>query len=479
MLFRRIICLVCFSSLCLAELPDHFFSQISSSSQEKFIGRISITDRKNGITEATWLYVKAALDAYKKERPRCIILELDTPGGELFAAEKISNALKSFDAEEGIPVIAYVNNWAVSAGALLAYSCRYIVVAKDATMGAATPVYEKDGNMTEAPEKVNSVVRAEFANKAALFGRNQDVARAMVDPDSILVRRGDKIIALHDASELKNDEVISPKGKLLTLTAQELLDLHVADYLVEKPFAESLPIKTFEMTPQEKIVAFFATPAVSSLLIFVALICFYIEFSTPGVAIPGLIGGVALFLVLVGSFAQEAITWFEPLCLLAGLLLVFVEVFFFPTLGILLLVGGLLSVFGLLGILIPGLRQISFEPGAFTLFGGYLLNRLGWLSGTFLLALVTGIFIARFLTRRPFRLSGIILPDSMPTHVEQVEANVGDRATVSAPMRPSGKILLNGRLLSAMSRGEFIEQGEEVTITEIRGNTIIVERRQQ
>ena len=151
------------------------------------IGYLVIGDRVSGINQSTWLYVKTALDVYKQSRPLFLILELNTPGGEVYSAQLISDALKDLDTQYDIPVIAYVNNWAISAGAMIAYSCRFIAVAKDGSIGAAEPVIEDaTGKMETASEKVNSALRADFANRAHFFGRNPYIAEAMVDKQMIL-----------------------------------------------------------------------------------------------------------------------------------------------------------------------------------------------------------------------------------------------------------------------------------------------------
>ena len=121
---------------------------------ENTIGRIVVGDHSKEINQSTWLYVKKALDYYKKNKPLFVILELNTPGGEVFAAQNISDGLKELDTQFDIPVVAYIDNWAISAGAMLAYSCRYILVAKDGSMGAAEPVFnDGDGSLTTASEK--------------------------------------------------------------------------------------------------------------------------------------------------------------------------------------------------------------------------------------------------------------------------------------------------------------------------------------
>lgn len=489
-----------------AALIDRFQQSIHLT-PDSWIGRIVINDRKSGISDATWLYVKAAIDSFRASRPSCVILELNTPGGEVFASQKISNALRSLDVKEGIPVIAYINNWAISAGAMLAYSCRYIVVAPDASMGAATPVFETSEGMTAAPEKVNSALRSDFANRASFFDRNPDIARAMVDPDVILVRRDGHIIALASESEIRTDgegrdELISPKGKLLTLTAEQMQNLGVADVVIPKSVAffpdeeipqgapvrqtpfrtlpvisefPDIPVETFQMDMKTSIVAFLASPIVSSALAFVLFVCFYLEMSAPGISLPGFVGGVALLLLLVGSFAQEAVTWFEPICIAIGFGLMALELSFFPTFGILLFVGGAFALLGILALLIPGIEGVRFEGDMLNAAGEYVLHRLAWMSGAFLAAVVVIIAVSRHLSLKTLRFSGMILEET-PTVSSQTESlPPGKEAVVVAALRPAGKIECEGQLYDAVSDGRFIEEASFVRVVEVRGNLIFVE----
>jgi len=488
-------------------LEKNSFGRIDLESKRE-IGRIVIQDQKGGISESTYLYVKAAVESFRKTKPACVIVELNTPGGEVFVSQRISNLLRSLDTQDGIPVIAYVNNWAISAGAMLAYSCRYIVAAPDASMGAATPVFQTAEGIEAAPEKINSALRTDFANRAAFFGRNTALARAMVDPDLLLVKRGDEIIELSSEEEIRRsayatDTVVSKKGKLLTLTASQMAEYGIADYVVSKevsqgpeqefpdsilisqtdlrllpPFVDypDVIVKTFKMDAKTSIIAFLVSPVVSSLLFFIAVVSIYLELSIPGFGVPGIIGGLALFLIAVGSFAQEAITWFEPLCIIFGLGLVAIELFVFPMFGIFLVVGAGVAAFGLMALLIPGLESVRFDGQALNAAGEYVIHRLTWLSISLLLALAVIIVFCRRLPRlKTLRLSGIILDETLGTPEEESSISVGDSAVVTVTLRPAGKIEKGKALFDAVSSGRFIEKGERVKVVEIHGNIVTVE----
>ena len=481
------------------------------------IGYIALNNRDEAISQSTWIYINRALAQFKQNPPACIVLELNSPGGEVFAAERISDALKEMDTQYDVPIICYINNWAISAGAMLAYSCRFIVVAKDASMGAAEPItVGSEGKPETASEKVNSALRSDFANRAKYFERNPFIAEAMVDKDLILVRRDGKIIKLDSEDQIRKtgadlDEVISPKGKLLTLNASQLIEFGVADYelqpmklapitpseeekkiwpvsktaLGQIDYFKDAVVEAYEMDWQTRFLAFLATPAVSSLLFMVLMVCIYVEISSGGFGVAGAVGLISLFLVTLSSFALEAIHWLEPILLLFGLVLVALELFFFPTLGILGVVGAGFILLALGGMLLPGLEHVTYEPGGINAAGEFVLTRLTWLSGSFLVALVVILLLSRFIWPKFALVQKIVLTDdkrseaglkgNLPPSVLTALPKVGQVAIVVAALRPAGKIRIGDDEYDAVSTGSFLLEGSKVTVVRIEGQKILVE----
>ena len=78
-----------------------------------------------------------------------VVLDMDTPGGRVDAAERIADAI----GDSRIPVYTLVNRRAFSAGALIALATRGIYMRPGSVIGAATPV---DGSGQKAPEKIVS-----------------------------------------------------------------------------------------------------------------------------------------------------------------------------------------------------------------------------------------------------------------------------------------------------------------------------------
>ena len=74
------------------------------------VGYLYVGNHETAISQSTWLYIKQALIEYQKNRPIFIILELDTPGGEAFEAQKIVDSLREVDRQFNISIFAYINN---------------------------------------------------------------------------------------------------------------------------------------------------------------------------------------------------------------------------------------------------------------------------------------------------------------------------------------------------------------------------------
>src|SRR5690606_20695613 len=139
------------------------------------------------------------------------VLEIETPGGRVDAAQRIVNAVS--DSE--VPVYAFINRRAFSAGAMVALSTRGIYMRPGSTMGAATPV---TGEGEKAPEKIVSAMRSEMRALAESRGLDPRVAEATVDeavgveglvePGKLLTRRTEGAVRTGYAAETADWETL-------------------------------------------------------------------------------------------------------------------------------------------------------------------------------------------------------------------------------------------------------------------------------
>ncbi len=253
------------------------------------------------------------------------VLELETPGGRVDAAQRIVNAVE--DAE--IPVYAYVNQRALSAGAMIALAADEVYMRRGGLMGAATPV---TGEGQKAPEKIVSAMRAELRALAERRGLDPAVAEAMVD-ESIAV------------------EGVVEAGKLLTLTTDEAARVGYArsvedlrDLFRQAGIAPERTV-TAELNWAEGVVRFLTHPLVAPFLLSLGFLGILIEIKTPTFGLAGGAGAVALALFFGGHYLVGLAGMEEIILLVAGIVLLGIEAFIVPGFGLfgLLGIGGILA----------------------------------------------------------------------------------------------------------------------------------------
>ena len=113
--------------------------------------------------------VRRGLELAEETGDTAVVVSIDTMGGRADSALKIRDMLRS----TSLPTIAFVKSRAWSAGALIALSCRHIVMAPGSSIGAAEPIPNTEKNI--------AAMKSEFSATASHMGHNPRVAEAMVD----------------------------------------------------------------------------------------------------------------------------------------------------------------------------------------------------------------------------------------------------------------------------------------------------------
>lgn len=187
--------------------------------------------------------LEKAITRIADEGPLFILLEIDTPGGEVRLTHRICGAITGAD---NVRVIAYVkggeSGGALSAGAAITLAADKVYMVQNSVIGAATMVTSRAESMKEAygeavGEKFDSAWRARLASLAERNGRPGLLARAMVDKDIevIEVTQGDEHLFIDPVNKKPEQKLIrtwSKKDSLLTLTASEAVECGFADDIV-------------------------------------------------------------------------------------------------------------------------------------------------------------------------------------------------------------------------------------------------------
>ncbi|MEY5032474.1 MAG: hypothetical protein RL354_1505, partial [Planctomycetota bacterium] len=111
--------------------------QAASVPAERKAPKVAVLPVTGGIDDVTLWSLERRLRAAREAGADAVVLELDTPGGEVGAMLDICLRIKS-DAPAN--TVAWVRPKAFSAGTFIALSCRELIVAPGAVFGDAAPI---------------------------------------------------------------------------------------------------------------------------------------------------------------------------------------------------------------------------------------------------------------------------------------------------------------------------------------------------
>jgi len=449
----------------LAALP------LKAAEQTPGKGGVVVVPVEGAISEAQFFFLRRALKNAEATGASALIFDMDTPGGALKATEQIVQMVM----KSPVPVYTYVNTNAGSAGALIALGTKKVFMAPVSAIGAAAPVVSSGEEIPATMNaKIVSYYSGYFRSVAQLNGYHPELVDGFMNLDK----------------EVKiGDEVINPKGALLTLSAQEavrmvgdrpLLASGIAKDISEVCREAGLDPKTVVRVEPSgfEILAQWIT-LLAPLFLLGGAIGAYIEFKSPGFGVAGILSALCFLLFFTGHYIA-GLTGLEVVAVFAlGVILVLLEVVFFP---------GVVFVAALgMGLMVGSLffAMVDFYPAqpldfSFDVLVRPMLN----LS----LAIVASVFsitlLARFLPDLPvFRrlflparsASGPSLPP-VTTFGKTPAFSVGDTGIASTILRPAGKALFGDSLVDVVTQGQFVEAGTRVRILSITGDATVVEK---
>ena len=422
------------------------------------------------IGSSTWRYTRQALDEADRLGSDLLIVHLNTYGGSVVHADSIRTALLNYPG----PTVAFVDNNAASAGALIALACDSVYMRRSATMGAVTVVNGSDG--AAMPDKYQSYMRAMMRATAENHGkyvdstgneqwrRNPLIAEAMVDSRVV-------VPGLVDST------------RVVTLTTDEAVKWGYADgraesvdelmkHLDYKP--ESYVVDEYRPDWLDHLIGFFTNPAVQAVLIMIIVGGIYMELHSPGVGFPAaasIMGAVLYFLPLY--ITGIASSWIILLFVL-GVMLVVLEMFVVPGFGI----TGIAGISCICAAVILGL----IEHYTFSL--SHLNAEAVWSSMVIFLAGITlAVFAVWYLTsihgpKWVRRHTELMLTQQVKDGYIGVDMSpigyIGLEGAAVTDMRPAGKVEINGETLDAVAIQGFIHAGARVRVMKYENAQIYV-----
>ncbi len=427
-------------SICLMMVFLPFIGKdASSAGQGKLVSFIPVEQEVERGLEA---FLKRSIQDAEDQGADHIVLEIDTPGGAVNAADNIAKIIKSSE----VPITAYVSDRALSAGAYIALNADQIIMEPGALMGSAA-IINQSGNT--AGKKAESFWHAAMKSAAELNDRDPKYALAMADPDVDLPKYN------------------APKGELLTLNDQEAVKVGYAEGIAEDRTEllsvldlEDAKVSDAEVSIAERIARFVTNPIIIPILLSIGSLGLVLELYSPGFGVPGFMGAGALLLFFFGHMIAGFAGWESLLLLVIGVVLIIVEVFIpgFGLFGVLGAVGVVASIVLASGQSMQYVLLAVLIAVAVTVGGSYLFIRIFGYRGFF---------------------KKIILSDSTKSdqgYISNATRNelVGLEGIAVTPLRPSGIADFGDERLDVVTEGGYLSSGSEVKIVKTNGSRVVV-----
>ncbi|MBK1829697.1 hypothetical protein JIN77_03090 [Verrucomicrobiaceae bacterium R5-34] len=446
------------------------------SDEESFAGKVVVIEvgEKDLINKHAFKFWRRVIERVNAEEAQAVVFDLNTPGGlAMDTADLIMVQLQKLK----VPSYAFVNQKALSAGALVASGTDGIYMHPVSAIGAAALV---NGNGTEIDEVMRSKIESAFDAYVRAVAeskeRNADVLRAMMFREK----------------EFEFGDIKVEKGELLSLTASEaarefegkpLLAKGIVksiDELLEKEGLSEYEVIIAEPSGMEKI-AYWVT-AMSAVLILVGIGGAYLEMKTPGFGLGGGISLLAFGLFFFGNYLAGNMAGYGLMVLFViGVILVIVELFVIPGTLVAGIVGGVLILVSLFMAMIDG---YAFEDNSVRgwdtaqswdfINGPSLALAIGLIGSVVLVLLMmkflpsVPLFNRLVMTRELVKGSGVeVSPDS--------SEHIGLRGKAITDLRPAGKGVFEGKVLDVTAANGFIESGQEIVILSEDGLRILVQ----
>ena len=371
-----------------------------------------------------------------------VLLDLDTYGGAVDAADSIRSAILRYEK----PVLAFVNMQAASAGALISIACDSIYMKTGSSIGAATVVNQNGEVM---PEKYQSFMRGMMRSTAQATGRDPKLAEAMVDSSNVLSMTPTEAVEAGFCEGICEDE------------------FEVARQVVG---SNEFVIKNMEndISWLDRLIQLLLNPLLQSIFMMMIIGGIFVEIRTPGIGLPLLTAIAGALLYFAPAYLGELASYWEILLFVVGLVLVGVEIFVLPGFGVCGVSGIIAIILSLAFAMVDNAELLNWD-------GSLNLEPILMPVGIVIISSSAAIFGSVLLVRKLYATRSfdhIALRQELRSEegftgvVSGLDSLKGQSVTVFTDMRPSGKVKTDdGRIIEATLKfGGYALKGEVLTV---------------
>jgi membrane-bound serine protease (ClpP class) len=276
--------------------------------------------------------VSSAIDMAKRDGASVLVLRLNTPGGLMDAMRDTIQLILA----SPVPVVTYVapsGGRSASAGFFILEAGDVAAMAPGTNTGAAHPVAEGGEMDATMKQKIENDAAAYMRSICTKRNRNAALAETAV--------RESKSFTDTEALNQHLIDLIAPNDRAL-LDSIDGRSVTRFDGTVVTLHTSGAAIEEYSPTWRQRIISAIADPNIALILLVLGGLCIYIEFTSPGMIAPGVVGAISVLLAL-SALSVLPINWLG-----AGLLVVAFTLFAleakFTSHGV-LAVGGAVAMF--------------------------------------------------------------------------------------------------------------------------------------
>ncbi|MDP7108388.1 MAG: nodulation protein NfeD [Nitrospinaceae bacterium] len=387
-------------------------------------------------------FVTDEIDQANVSSAELIVIQMDTPGGLDTSMRQIIKGIES----SNIPVASFVSpggSRAASAGTFITIASHIAVMEPGTNIGAAHPVNlmgggGESGQAKTMEEKVVNDAAAYIRSLAELRGRNAQWAELSV--------RNSVSISAEEAQRLAVIDLVAVNLNSLVLALDKREVKIKKGTVVLSTVGKNILFK--EMNRRQRILDIISNPNITYILMMLGLVGLYLELSSPGLILPGVIGAISMILAL---YAMQTL----PINYAGLMLIILGAVLFIAEINVMSY--GLLSVSGAISIFLGSIMLIDSDDPAMQISRAVLYPTLGM---TLLVTAGTIYLAAR---------------SSQLRTSTGLEGLVGEAGVVKETLNPQGRVLVHGEIWNAES-DVTISEGEKVVVESVAGLTTKVRK---
>jgi len=380
--------------------------------------------------------VHHAIEQAQAEHAELLLIRLNTPGGLLDATRHLIEELEAAP----VPVVTYVTPSgarAASAGFFLLEAGDIAAMAPGTNTGAASPVLIGQQMEETMRKKVENDAAALLRSMTTRRGRNSALAEQTV--------RDAKAFTEKEALDNKLIELIAPDEQQLfkQLDGREITRWDGHKQVLHLSAAT---VTEANLTLRERLIAAIADPNIGFILLVLGALGIYVEFSNPGLIVPGVAGAI-LALLGLSALSILPINWVGVALLLLAVALFVLEAKYTSH--------GVLGIGGTLSMILGAVLLINGPPEV-------RIHYSTAVSVAIPFALITMFLVSIVVQARKNKV------------LTGVTGMIGEEGVASTPLAPEGQVLVRGEYWNAVADAA-ISPGTRVRVKAVESLKLRVE----